>query len=589
MKIEESELKSWIVKILSSEHDDNAIGTGFWVGDGTYVLTCYHVVKGLEEIWISYEGEKTSAKLIKVYLDIALIQAEELSGNAAPLGTKWKREDTIYSVGYQYDGTGIADYPIKGKIAGSTTMDGMEVIIIKDADGINRGASGAPALNRLTGEVIGIISHKRKEKEALAIAIHQALDNFQLIDKQKTRKGMKQQESNYLDNPNTSVNLVAVFLSLFILLGICYIGRNALFTLLEHHSRESGVLITEIVFAIVSLFAALILFGVLHSKGIFKEKTKQGMYEFGGAAAGFLMFFLSFNGMYLLHTQAVRLKINGSVHFVKKGGRVGPVANAKIGLVGIPNVGTKTDESGNFDFELSENQKLQEIEFIVTYDETKSPYYHTVKRSELENIIIEIELTDNTLKIIGSVHFVKKGVRVGPVANAKIGLLAIPNVETKTNAGGNFNFEFPDNQKLQKIDIMVVYDETKPPHYHTVLHSNLVNIIIEIEKPTCEILGAWEYNDKDFPEKWIIVQEDNKITITTESTNKFQYIVDQSRGKGEYSSDDFSASFQVLMIGKTYETYKFKGEINEDNPNIISGRWNFLGKSDMASLKRISE
>lgn len=169
--MDEERLKSWIVKIFPSKEAEEAEGAGFWAAEGGYVLTCTHVVQDEEGMdprppWVGYGEKRVLAKVVDKKGDITLLQVEGMEGKIAPLGTEWKRDDIIDSLGYQYEQkNGIDYFPMKGIILGEAKKDDMETITIEEAIHVTHGASGAPAFNRRTGKVVGIISNKWEQKQ----------------------------------------------------------------------------------------------------------------------------------------------------------------------------------------------------------------------------------------------------------------------------------------------------------------------------------------------------------------------------------------------------------------------------------------
>ncbi|MCP4107967.1 MAG: carboxypeptidase-like regulatory domain-containing protein, partial [Desulfobacteraceae bacterium] len=85
------------------------------------------------------------------------------------------------------------------------------------------------------------------------------------------------------------------------------------------------------------------------------------------------------------------LQITGNVRFAENGKPVGPAVGANVALSGHSGFQTETDRNGNFSLSIPDNQQIQDIELIITYEDKTD--YHTVKRSETENIIIRLERT----------------------------------------------------------------------------------------------------------------------------------------------------------------------------------------------------
>jgi hypothetical protein len=121
----------------------------------------------MESPWIAYDGQKCPAAVIEAKGDIVLLKAEGLEGPPALLGQDWQRDDIIDSLGYQYEGPSsrIGVFPMDGTVAGEGEFDGLDTIVLKEAIHVKPGSSGAPALNRRTGQVIGLISHKWQKNE----------------------------------------------------------------------------------------------------------------------------------------------------------------------------------------------------------------------------------------------------------------------------------------------------------------------------------------------------------------------------------------------------------------------------------------
>ncbi len=200
---------------------------------------------------------------------------------------------------------------------------------------------------------------------------------------------------NEPDNQSKSLKSAFFVLILLILamVGAGYLSRNALFAILVRYSKDFGTFIIYTGFVGVSLIAAVVMFGIMRSTGIFKKTGKKGyQYEFGGAMAGFMATLVFLITSYSAQVPApMFLQITGNVRFVKDGKPVGPAADANVALSGHSGFQTETDRNGNFSLSIPGNQQIQDIELIITHKGKTS--YHPVKRSEMENLIIQIEST----------------------------------------------------------------------------------------------------------------------------------------------------------------------------------------------------
>lgn len=186
-----------LVKILSKA-DNSVAGTGFLITKDGFILTCYHVLqeafnhnpKNYEEVLIEYQlGNRITAVFYSDYSsvndDIGLLKCEsDESFTAAALGTAWNSTDKLQIYGYQYDE--LAPFPEIGILTGTTTYEGKERLVIKDAKHIKYGVSGAPTFNTRTRKVIGILSEKWKGQEgegtAFIIPISTFIEKWQQLE-----------------------------------------------------------------------------------------------------------------------------------------------------------------------------------------------------------------------------------------------------------------------------------------------------------------------------------------------------------------------------------------------------------------------
>jgi hypothetical protein len=77
-----------------------------------------------------------------------------------------------------------------------------------------------------------------------------------------------------MTQPQEKQHYIAAFVVLLLLIaasvGVGFLARNALFALLERYSRDVGTFIIYTGFVIVSLIAAVVMFGVMRSTGVFR-------------------------------------------------------------------------------------------------------------------------------------------------------------------------------------------------------------------------------------------------------------------------------------------------------------------------------
>jgi len=179
------------IKLLKSSQDDfsgiiqdavksvvtvatpNSLGSGFVIGDGTYVVTNYHVIENnLEEITVrTYQrdlliaellgfDEERDVALLKIadnYPVLELADSDKLQpGNKViaignPLGLSFTVTDGIVSAVHREGPNGLEEY-------------------IQIDVSLNLGNSGGPLLNT-AGEVVGINNFKIGNAESLGFAL----------------------------------------------------------------------------------------------------------------------------------------------------------------------------------------------------------------------------------------------------------------------------------------------------------------------------------------------------------------------------------------------------------------------------------
>lgn len=171
-----------IIRILSKTDKETTIGTGFFISNDGYLITCYHVVRDAcpsvprdqEELEIEdHAGNRWIGRfqniLSNVLEDIAVLKVDSTGFKCVSLGFNWESADRIQIYGFQY--SEFKPFPEVGILSGQTSIDGKERLVIKDARHIFQGASGAPAINVNTQRVIGVLSEKWMDQDAETVFV----------------------------------------------------------------------------------------------------------------------------------------------------------------------------------------------------------------------------------------------------------------------------------------------------------------------------------------------------------------------------------------------------------------------------------
>lgn len=194
------ELQKSIVLITSSDPKSSHFGTGFIIRHTlsvAHVLTCAHVVEdvgGVEQVMVDGQNAILVASGRDIGLDLAILRVEALQNKPAlksqGLGGKDK---PVIMAGFRQYAKGHLVRPLRGilKNQGGLQINGNERIPVWDLQisddyNLERGYSGSPIVDEITGEILGVASHKQGGKTGLAISIEaldkiwKVLDNDQL-------------------------------------------------------------------------------------------------------------------------------------------------------------------------------------------------------------------------------------------------------------------------------------------------------------------------------------------------------------------------------------------------------------------------
>lgn len=239
-------LQECTVRLIISS---GAIGTGFFISPGGWILTCDHVVDqadDVEVLWLRGENQLSFTAKVKLripHIDIALLQIEGkvpnhmcvyLDESLPHIG------DDLYTFGYpqdyseNYSGGDSATIKYEGK----SFQDNVLVFKLKEGQ-IQEGYSGSPLLNIRTSKVCGVITISRsttfdlggratpinllfqpkalltlKEEQHLIVTILERNKNFHKHENKAWRKIVKQ---SFWDR-KTALSLAAISLISFILI-----------------------------------------------------------------------------------------------------------------------------------------------------------------------------------------------------------------------------------------------------------------------------------------------------------------------------------------------------------------------------------
>lgn len=176
--------RSSVVRICDESGETK--GTGFFVTDSGHLLTSNHVICGVDEQQIRVQFGK---KLFPVSVeerfehpDIALLRIKDSPTPHCLLGEDFEPLDPILSHGFHRAAKKFPEgFPVTGRVSGETvyarTKDPNDFIAIERIDA-RKGLSGAPVFDDYTKRVIGILSFKDGEKDALAIPIRVVLQKL---------------------------------------------------------------------------------------------------------------------------------------------------------------------------------------------------------------------------------------------------------------------------------------------------------------------------------------------------------------------------------------------------------------------------
>ncbi|MFF8572719.1 trypsin-like peptidase domain-containing protein [Streptomyces sp. NPDC015408] len=157
-------LKRAIVRVINNA--GFTLGTGFLATREGHILTCWHVVDGVDSVYVQFEGDdRRTAAALSFDLsdsdaDVAVLRILPPADRApAALAPAWEVGDPLWSYGYQYQEHFASGFPVEGRISGDTRLNEQQLIVVSGTD-VQRGLSGAPVLNLRTGKVAALVNAK---------------------------------------------------------------------------------------------------------------------------------------------------------------------------------------------------------------------------------------------------------------------------------------------------------------------------------------------------------------------------------------------------------------------------------------------
>jgi hypothetical protein len=187
------DLQSHIVLISSRDSGNHFFGTGFIFyrdQEGTYVLTCAHVVKdvgGEDNVAVSsfpakivaYGGQIHDSK--EAGLDLAVLRVDDSLGKSGlTLRLAGKKGDRVTVSGFRHHGIGqhllkpldgVLGEPVALEYTGSPDRFRAWELITSDEDPLQKGYSGSPVVDQASGCVLGVASHIESQTKGLIISV----------------------------------------------------------------------------------------------------------------------------------------------------------------------------------------------------------------------------------------------------------------------------------------------------------------------------------------------------------------------------------------------------------------------------------
>lgn len=176
-----------IVLITSQDLDNRNFGTGFVVHrheQETVIVTCAHVINkvgGCEQVSIYGHTAKQIASGEAHNIDVAIVSVPGLS-DRSPLSLciTGTTGDAFTTAGFQFFDQGFLLRPLEGTLGAEVGLEfrdqniripAWDLHINEGNFDLQHGYSGSPVINPESACVLGVASHKLRDKKGLAISV----------------------------------------------------------------------------------------------------------------------------------------------------------------------------------------------------------------------------------------------------------------------------------------------------------------------------------------------------------------------------------------------------------------------------------
>jgi S1-C subfamily serine protease len=167
-----SEITEELIKSVVTISTDVGQGSGFFIANGGYLITNYHVLKGASAAGVyTYDGKVHAVSSVgqDINMDVALLKIEKDYPELKLADSdKIVQAEKVLAIGNPY---GLSFSVSEGIVSATNRIgpNGLNVYIQTTAE-LNSGNSGGPLINK-NKEVIGMNNFKLSESEGLGFAL----------------------------------------------------------------------------------------------------------------------------------------------------------------------------------------------------------------------------------------------------------------------------------------------------------------------------------------------------------------------------------------------------------------------------------